>query len=60
MEKQYRQTFTLLIKQKKQYIEQLEKELDINKKELLLKEIIMLDENLGKYDKLLNPQIKEK
>lgn len=43
MEKQYRQTFTLLIKQKKQYIEQLEKELDINKKELLLKEIIMLD-----------------
>ena len=37
MEEQYSLTFQLLIKQKKQCMEQLEKELDINKKELLLK-----------------------
>ena len=43
MEQEYRQTLTLLIKHKMQCIEQLEKEIDINKKELLLKEILMLD-----------------
>ena len=54
------QTYTLLRNQKKQYIVQLEKEIDVNKKEILLKEIIMIDENLGKYDKLIKTQTIEK
>ena len=60
MENEYMQTYTLLRNQKKQYIEQLEKEIDVNKKEILLKEIIMIDENLGKYDKLIKTQTIEK
>ena len=60
MENEYMQTYTLLRNQKKQYIDQLEKEIDVNKKEILLKEIIMIDENLGKYDKLIKTQTIEK
>ena len=60
MENEYMQTYTLLRNQKTQYIDQLEKEIDVNKKELLLKEIIMIDENLGKYDKLIKTQTIEK
>ena len=60
MENEYMQTYSLLRNQKTQYIDQLEKEIDVNKKELLLKEIIMIDENLGKYDKLIKTQTIEK
>ena len=56
MEPHYRQTYTFINNQKNKCIEQLKKEEDINKKDLLSKQIINLDEIFANilYNKIMN------